>query len=107
MGCLTHLEGPTPPRGGVQTRLTRPPMAGCESCGKGKEGTPACARTAAAGSHAGSQRLLSYSNLAGEEKGLAASTTNMTSWSRSVVPALKTSIAVSGPCPFMDWPALA
>ena len=35
-----------------------------------------------------------------------ASTTNRTSWLRSVVPLLKTSIGTSGPCPFMDWPAL-
>ena len=42
-----------------------------------------------------------YSNLAGDEKGRAASTTNMTSWSRSDVPALKTSIAMSAPCPFI------
>lgn len=41
------------------------------------------------------------------ENGLVASTTNMTSWSRSVVPLLKTCIGVSGPCPFMLSPALA
>jgi hypothetical protein len=48
-----------------------------------------------------------HSKVAGDEKGLVASTTNMTSWSRLLVPALKTSIGVSAPCPFMDWPASA
>ena len=33
------------------------------------------------------RRLLVYCNLAGTENGLVASTTNITSWSRSVVPA--------------------
>jgi hypothetical protein len=36
-----------------------------------------------------------HSKLDGDENGLVASTTNMTSWSRSVVPALKTSIDMS------------
>ena len=48
-----------------------------------------------------------HSNLAGDANGLLASTTNMTSWSRSVVPALNTSIGMSAPCPFMDLPASA
>ena len=48
-----------------------------------------------------------HSNLAGNENGRVASTRNMTSWSRSVLPALKTSIGISAPCPFMDWPASA
>lgn len=48
-----------------------------------------------------------HSNLAGEEKGRVASTTNMTSCVRSVVPALNTSIGVSAPCPFMDCPTSA
>jgi hypothetical protein len=48
-----------------------------------------------------------HSNFAGDANGLVASTTNMTSWSRSVVPALKTSIGMSPPWPFIDSPASA
>ena len=51
--------------------------------------------------------VLSHSNLAGDEKGRVTSTTNMTIWSKSDVPALKTSIGVSAPCPFMGWSASA
>ena len=46
----------------------------------------------------------SYSNRAGDEKGLVASTTNMTRAFRSLVPLLETSIAVPGSCPGIDWP---
>jgi hypothetical protein len=52
-------------------------------------------------------RRLAYGNLAGDMNGLVASSTNMTSWSRSLVPLLKTSIGMSAPCPFMVWPASA
>lgn len=45
------------------------------------------------------------SNLAGTENGLVASTTNMMRADRSVVPALKTSIAIPPICPFMVCPA--
>ena len=43
--------------------------------------------------------------VAGDENGLVASTTNMTSAFRSVVPLLETSIGMPGPCPGMDCPA--
>jgi hypothetical protein len=41
------------------------------------------------------------SNLAGDENGFAASTTNMTSECRSVEPLLETCIGVLAPCPAM------
>ncbi len=46
-----------------------------------------------------------YLNVAGEENGLVASTTNMTSAFRSLVPLLETSITVPGSCPGIAWPA--
>jgi hypothetical protein len=46
-----------------------------------------------------------HSNLAGDEKGRVASTTNITRALRSLAPLLETSIGVSGPCPVMNWPA--
>ena len=46
-----------------------------------------------------------YSSLAGDENGRLASTTKMASSSRSVEPALNTSIGVSAPCPIMVPPA--
>jgi hypothetical protein len=52
-------------------------------------------------------RRLAYGNLAGDMNGFVASSTNMTSWSRLLVPLLKTSIGMSAPCPFMVWPASA
>ena len=46
-----------------------------------------------------------YGRVAGTENGLLASTTNMMSAVSSVLPALKTSIAIPAGCPFMVWPA--
>jgi hypothetical protein len=46
-----------------------------------------------------------YSNLAGTENGLVASTTNIMSAFNSVVPLLKTSIVVPAGCPFIECPA--
>ena len=48
---------------------------------------------------------LFYSNLAGTENGLVASTTNIMSASSSVVPLLKTSIVIPAGCPFIECPA--
>ena len=48
---------------------------------------------------------LFYSNLAGSENGLVASTTNIMSASSSVVPLLKTSIVIPAGCPFIECPA--
>ncbi len=50
--------------------------------------------------------VLSYRKLAGDENGLVASTTNITSACRSVVPPLDTCIGVSLPLPGWDWPVL-
>lgn len=47
-----------------------------------------------------------YSSLAGTENGWLASTTNMMSAVRSVVPLLNTCIAIPPSCPFMVSPAL-
>ena len=41
----------------------------------------------------------------GDEKGLVASATNITSAFRSLVPLLDTCIGMPGPCPGMTWPA--
>ena len=49
-------------------------------------------------------RHLTPLSLAGDAQGLVASITNMPSWFRSIVPALKTSIGLSAPWPVMDWP---
>ena len=46
-----------------------------------------------------------HSKLAGDENGRLASTTKMANSSRSVVPALNTSIGVSAPCPIIVMPA--
>ena len=46
-----------------------------------------------------------YSNLAGSENGLVASTTNIMRAVNSVVPLLKTSIVIPAECPFIECPA--
>lgn len=56
------------------------------------------------GSSASSCRPSHHSRVAGDENGLLASTTNMISSCRSVVPLLETSIGVSG-VPIIVWPA--
>ena len=48
---------------------------------------------------------LFYSNLAGTENGLVASTTNIMRAVNSVVPLLKTSIVIPAECPFIECPA--
>src|SRR4249919_3946954 len=46
-----------------------------------------------------------YSNLAGTENGLVASTTNIMRAVNSVVPLLKTSMVIPAECPFIECPA--
>ena len=46
-----------------------------------------------------------YGIVAGDENGLVASTTNMTSAFRSPVPVLEISMGMPGPCPGIDYPA--
>jgi hypothetical protein len=46
-----------------------------------------------------------YGIVAGDENGLVASTTNMTSAFRSPVPLLEISVGMPGPCPGIDCPA--
>ncbi len=45
-----------------------------------------------------------YGIVAGDENGLVASTTNMTSAFRSPVPLLEISMGMPGPCPGIDCP---
>ena len=51
------------------------------------------------------KRTLRQGNLAGTENGLVASTTNMISADRSVVPLLKTCIGIPAGCPSIVLPA--
>jgi hypothetical protein len=51
------------------------------------------------------RRTSAHSNVAGAEKGLSASTTNITLERRSVDPLLETYIGMSAPWPAMDHPA--
>jgi hypothetical protein len=44
-----------------------------------------------------------HGTVAGDENGLVASTTNMTSAFRSPVPLLEISMGMPGPCPGIDW----
>ena len=53
----------------------------------------------------GRRDAIAYGIVAGEEKGLVASTTNITRAFNSLEPLLEISMGMPGPCPGMDCPA--
>lgn len=73
--------------------------ADARTCGHVSACVWACARVCARA------RQRSQGSVAGDENGLDASTTNITSACRSLVPLLDTCIAMSAPWPGSTWPA--
>jgi len=96
----------SPAWAGQSTKTLRDRILGC-SCSRTASANPCHQTKQHRQKEPYGRRPTPHLNLADGENGLVASATNITNWSRSTVPLLKTSIGMSAPCPFMECPASA